>query len=64
MLLLLCASELKNLDLQLTAAFDDVNSAKEDKETYINKATSYANEVIPEAEGEAAHVVNKAENAN
>src|SRR6056297_2467104 len=45
----------------VTAAFDDVNSAKEDRETYINKAQAYANEVIPEAEGEAAHVVNKAE---
>jgi len=45
----------------VTAAFDDVNSAKEDRETYINKAQAYANEVIPEAEGEAAHVINKAE---
>ena len=45
----------------VTGAFDDVNSAKEDKETYINKAIAYENEVIPEAEGEAAHVVNKAE---
>ena len=42
-------------------AFDDVNSAKEDKETYINKANAYANEVIPEAEADAAHVTNKAE---
>ena len=45
----------------VTAAFDDVNSAKEDRETYINKAEAYANEVIPEAQGEAAHVINKAE---
>lgn len=45
----------------VTAAFDDVNSAKEDRETYINKAEAYANEVIPEAEGNAAHVINKAE---
>ena len=45
----------------VAAAFDDVNSAKEDKETYINEANAYANEVLPEAEGEAAHVTNKAE---
>src|SRR6056297_756320 len=45
----------------VTAAFDDVNSAKENKENYINQATAYANEVIPQAEGKAAHVVNKAE---
>ena len=45
----------------VTAAFDDVNSAKEDRETYINKAEAYANEVIPEAEGNAAHIINKAE---
>ena len=45
----------------VAAAFDDVNSAKEDKETYINKANAYANEVIPEAEGKAAHITNEAE---
>jgi len=45
----------------VTAAFDDVNSAKENKENYINQANAYANEVIPQAEGQAAHVINKAE---
>lgn len=45
----------------VTAAFDDVNSAKENRENYINQANAYANEVIPQAEGKAAHVVNKAE---
>lgn len=45
----------------VTAAFDDVNSAKENKENYINQANAYANEVIPQAEGKASHVVNKAE---
>lgn len=45
----------------VTAAFDDVNSAKENKENYINQANAYANEVIPQAEGKAAHVINKAE---
>src|SRR6056297_1576530 len=44
----------------VTAAFDDVNSAKEDRETYINKAQAYANEVIPQAEGKASQITNKA----
>ena len=42
-------------------AFDDVNSAWEDKETYVNQAQAYANEVIPEAEGKAAQITNEAE---
>ncbi len=45
----------------VTAAFDDVNSAKENKENYINQGNAYANEVIPQAEGKAAHVINSAE---
>lgn len=45
----------------VVAAFDDVNSAKEDRETYINKAEAYSNEVIPQAEGKAAQKTNEAE---
>ena len=45
----------------VVAAFDDVNSAKEDRETYINKAEAYANEVIPQAQGKASQITNKAE---
>ena len=45
----------------VVAAFDDVNSAKEDRETYINKAEAYSNEVIPQAQGKASQITNKAE---
>ena len=37
-------------------AFHDVNKAEEDKERYINQAQAYANQIIPEARGEAARV--------
>ncbi|MCF7890910.1 FtsH protease activity modulator HflK [Candidatus Bipolaricaulota bacterium] len=42
-------------------AFDDVTSAKEDKQTKINQAEAYANDVIPNARGQAAEIVNQAE---
>lgn len=45
----------------VTAAFDDVNSAWEDRETYINQANAYANKVIPDAEGKAAQIINTAQ---
>ncbi|HBH35892.1 MAG TPA: FtsH protease activity modulator HflK, partial [Gammaproteobacteria bacterium] len=42
-------------------AFHDVNKAEEDKERYVNQAQAYANQVIPEARGEAARVDQGAE---
>lgn len=45
---------------QVDVAFKDVASAKEDKNSYINQAQSFANEVIPKARGNAAEAVNKA----
>lgn len=46
---------------EVDAAFKDVSSAREDKNSYINEAQSYANEVIPKARGNAAEILNKAE---
>ncbi len=46
---------------QVAAAFDDVNSAHEDRKTYVNQARSYANKVVPEAEANAAGIINNAE---
>lgn len=42
-------------------AFDDVNSAWEDRETYVNQAKAYANQVVPKAEADAAQIINNAE---
>ncbi len=42
-------------------AFDDVTSAKEDKQTKINQAQAYRNDVIPKARGQAAKITNQAE---
>lgn len=42
-------------------AFDDVTSAKEDKQTKINQAEAYSNDVIPKARGQAAEILNQAE---
>lgn len=42
-------------------AFDDVTSAKEDKNTKINEAEAYRNDVIPQARGQAAEITNQAE---
>jgi membrane protease subunit HflK len=45
----------------VAAAFLDVASAREDKATYINEATAYANEIVPKARGEAEKTVKAAE---
>ena len=37
-------------------AFQDVNKAEEDKVRFINQAQAYANQIIPEARGEAARI--------
>jgi len=42
---------------QVKSAFDDAIKAREDKERLENKAQAYANEVIPQARGEAARQV-------
>lgn len=46
---------------QVAAAFDDVNSAVQDKERLIFEAKRYANEQIPRAEGQAQQILNQAE---
>ena len=46
---------------EVDVAFKDVSNAREDKNSYINEAESYANEVIPKARGKAAEMLNQAE---
>jgi len=46
---------------EVKEAFDDVNSAHEDRKTYVNQARSYANKIVPEAEAKAASIINDAE---
>jgi len=45
----------------VAAAFDDVNSARQDRETKIEEANRHRNQVVPEAEGEAQQIINAAE---
>lgn len=42
---------------QVKEAFDDAIKAREDKERLENKAEAYANEILPQARGEAARVI-------
>ena len=46
---------------EVAAAFDDVNSAVQDKERLIFEAKRYANEQLPRAEGEAQKILNESE---
>jgi len=46
---------------QVIDAFKDVASAKEDKNSMINEAEGYRNDVIPKARGEAQSMIRKAE---
>ena len=46
---------------QVRAAFDDVVRAREDQIRFANEAQAYANQVIPEARGQAARVLEEAE---
>jgi membrane protease subunit HflK len=46
---------------QVASAFKDVVSAKEDKESSINKAKEYSEKVLPIARGDAEKIVRKAE---
>lgn len=45
---------------QVIEAFDDVNSARQDKEKLINEALEYQNNAIPKAEGRAQEILNEA----
>lgn len=47
--------------LEVDAAFKDVANAREDRNSYINQAEAYRNEVLPRAKGNAAEMLNKAE---
>ena len=46
---------------QVKPAFDDVNSAQQDKERLISESRAYAAKVVPEARGQAARVRTVAE---
>ena len=46
---------------EVVAAFDDVNSALQDKEKLINEASRYALDLVPRARGEAQEIGNQAE---
>jgi membrane protease subunit HflK len=42
-------------------AFDDVLRARQDKETLINQAEAYRQDIIPKAEGESVRIIRAAE---
>jgi len=46
---------------EVVAAFDDVNSARQDKEKLINEADRYALDIVPRARGQAQEIANQAE---
>lgn len=46
---------------EVSSAFKDVASAKEDKSKFINQAEGYRNDLIPNARGEAARIIKEAE---
>ena len=50
-----------NPPTEVLAAFDDVNSAIQDKEKTINTALRYYNDLVPKAQGEAGKVLLEAE---
>lgn len=45
----------------VVSAFDDVNSARQDKEKLINEADKYALDILPRARGQAQEIGNQAE---
>jgi len=45
---------------EVITAFDDVNSARQDKEKLINKAEEYAMDILPRARGQAQEIANQA----
>ncbi|MBM3643702.1 MAG: FtsH protease activity modulator HflK [Alphaproteobacteria bacterium] len=46
---------------EVIAAFRDVQAARADKETKINEANTYRNQVLPRAKGEAESIIQRAE---
>lgn len=46
---------------QVRVAFDDVVRAREDQIRFANEAQAYANQVVPEARGQAARILEEAE---
>lgn len=46
---------------EVISAFDDVNSARQDKEKVINQAEEYALDILPRARGQAQEIANQAE---
>ena len=46
---------------EVRAAFEDVNSARQDQETVINLAQAYERDLIPRARGEAEKIIQAAE---
>ena len=46
---------------EVLSAFDDVNSARQDKEKLINQADRYALDIVPKARGEAQEIANQAD---
>src|SRR3546814_2193345 len=53
-----CSSDLPE---EVKPAFDDVNSAQQDKDRLISEAEAYAAKIVPEARGQAARVRTVAE---
>src|SRR5690606_26145872 len=46
---------------QVQAAFDDAVKAGQDRERQINEGNAYANQVLPQAEGQVARMLQDAE---
>jgi membrane protease subunit HflK len=46
---------------EVVSAFDDVNSARQDKEKLINQAEQYAMDILPRARGQAQEIANQSE---
>ena len=61
--LFVVAIQLQDVDppKEVSDAFKDVTSAKEDKNTLINKAKGYQNDIIPRARGQQAQMIKEAE---
>ena len=47
-------------DLDVRAAYDDVQTANSNREQTINEAQAYANQILPEAEGQASRIEQEA----
>lgn len=46
---------------QVKEAFDDAIKAREDRERFVNEAQAYANQIVPEARGQAARILEEAQ---